>query len=312
MSTPTRREFLKKALKCTAIGLGTAPLATSLLSGCKALEALPGTGLNANPATAAGLLDKAKAIKKAYDSTIITPEQEYFIGRAVAAMIIGKYPVYQDEKATQYIRVMGHTLASVSDMPETFGGYHFAIQDTEEINALSAPGGFVFVTRGLLRCCEHEDALAGVLAHEIGHIQNKDGLNAIKQSRYTSTGMAMAMESGGTLAGPQIAMVTDTFGAIATDIVKTFISKGFSRTQERSADKEAITIMKRIGYDPNGLVDMLKLMDKKLVSGTFDFMKTHPAPKQRIQDIQDIIGAYSAVKQHSTRQKRFETALAKV
>ena len=78
------------------------------------------------------------------------------------------------------------TLSKTSDLPETFGGYHFLILDSDEINAFAAPGGFIFVTRGLLRCCKHEDAAAAVLAHEIGHVELRHGLQAIKKSRITT------------------------------------------------------------------------------------------------------------------------------
>ena len=81
----------------------------------------------------------------------ITPEQEHYIGRSVAAVILSKYRYCNHRNGQRYVNVMGQTLAQASDRPETFGGYHFLILDTDEINALSAPGGFVFVTKGAAR-----------------------------------------------------------------------------------------------------------------------------------------------------------------
>ena len=82
----------------------------------------------------------------------ITPEQEYYIGRAVAANILTTSKVWNDQKATTYLNVLERALSLYSDRPETFGGYHLLIMDTDEINAFSAPGGLILVSRGLLRC----------------------------------------------------------------------------------------------------------------------------------------------------------------
>ncbi len=76
--------------------------------------------------------------------------------------------------------MLGQSLVIFSDRPETFGGYHFLLLDSNEINAFAAPGGLILVTRGMLQCCANEDELAAVLAHEIAHVEKKHGLTAIK------------------------------------------------------------------------------------------------------------------------------------
>jgi predicted Zn-dependent protease len=87
------------------------------------------------------------------------------------------------------------------------------------------------------------------------------------------------------------------------------VNNGYSRNFERQADIAAVTILKRVGYDPNGLVSMLKMMDKNLTPGSPDFAKTHPSPASRITDIKKQIGNYAKVKQPKARQKRFLAAL---
>jgi predicted Zn-dependent protease len=92
------------------------------------------------------LFKVGQAVAKTFQD--ITPEQEYYIGRAVGAIVAGKYKPYQNQKSTFYLNVLGQTLAQASDRPETFGGYHFAILESDEINAFAAPGGLIFVSRG--------------------------------------------------------------------------------------------------------------------------------------------------------------------
>jgi beta-barrel assembly-enhancing protease len=86
-------------------------------------------------------------------------------------------------------------------MPETFGGYHFLILDSDEINAFAAPGGLIFVTRGMLRCCDSEDAVAAVLAHEVGHVQHQHGIQTIRKPALTSAFTILAAEGAGPWAG---------------------------------------------------------------------------------------------------------------
>ena len=78
---------------------------------------------------------------------------------------------------------VGDTVARKSSRPNPFRGYHFAVLDTQELNAFACPGGTIFITRGLIQTCQNEDQLAAVLAHEVGHVVNKDGINSISQAR---------------------------------------------------------------------------------------------------------------------------------
>ncbi len=146
------------------------------LAGCATV-----TQMATQAAQGSGMIteDQATSINRTADTWIksaeeITPEQEYYIGRSVAASILQDYPALDDRKANAYLNTLGQTLAMASDRPETFGGYHFLLLDTDEINAFAAPGGLILVSRGLVNCCRNEDELASVLAHEIAHVQNLD------------------------------------------------------------------------------------------------------------------------------------------
>jgi len=253
----------------------------------------------------AGSIKKAgSAIGKTFES--ITPEQEYYIGRTVGAVIINKYRAYDNEAANHYLNLLGQSLAQFSDRPETFGGYHFLLMDSNEINAFSAPGGLIFISRGMLSCCKNEDALAAVLAHEIGHVEHQHGLQAIKKSRLNSAFTILATESAKQFGGQDLKDLTTAFEGSINDITATMMNSGYARSCEKEADKSAVEIMKRSGYDPNGLTAMLMEMKKRLKPDGLDFAKTHPSPDSRIADITQWIGPYQQVTMPINRQVRFE------
>ncbi|MBW2091638.1 MAG: hypothetical protein JRI34_05880, partial [Deltaproteobacteria bacterium] len=168
MTDFSRREFLSQAGRWTFLGLGAAPALSLFISSC-ATTMTATSKITTTIGVKAGALDeeKAEAIQKEVTEAAksfrdFTPEQEYYIGRAVGATILNQYRPYEEPEANLYLNLLGQTLAQFSELPETFNGYHFLILDADDINALSAPGGLIFVSRGLLRCCEHEDALAAV------------------------------------------------------------------------------------------------------------------------------------------------------
>jgi predicted Zn-dependent protease len=314
--TVDRREFLRRAGRWT-LGLGLLPGAGALLQGCAEMGQLGAAG--AQIAQSANLIseDQAQSITRsgqAMGRTFeeITPVQEYYIGRSIGAVILEKYPPYRAPDANRYLNLLGQTLATASEKPNTYGGYHFLILDSDDINALAAPGGHIFITRGLLRCCAHEDAAAAVLAHEIGHVQRQHGLRAIQTSRLTNALTIIGAESAKQFGGADLANLTEAFEGALNDIAQTLINNGYSRNLEYEADADAAAILKRLGYDPNGLVDMLQVMDQKLKPGGLDFAKTHPDPKDRIRRVQKILGPYQPVRAPGARQRRFQSAMRRV
>ncbi|HWB18847.1 MAG TPA: M48 family metalloprotease [Phycisphaerales bacterium] len=244
---------------------------------------------------------------KAWELDQLTPENEYYIGRAVAANLIGRYGVWSNPDAARYVSLVGYTCAASSDMPETFAGYRFIILDSDEINAFGAPGGYVLVTRGILKECKDEDALAAVLSHEIGHVQNRDGLNAIKKSEMWKTGL----QEGTKLAAQgDIAAATGLFDKLIDGFVEEVINKGYSRDAERKADASGVTIMTAAGYDAHGMLDMLEQMKMNWTPGSA-MGKTHPSPDQRLAKITPLVTAPRR-SVPPAQQTRFNTALGQL
>ena len=239
----------------------------------------------------------------------ITPEQEYYVGRAVGATIVSQFGAVNNPAATEYLNLVGQTLAAASDRPETFKGYHFLIMNSDDINAFAAPGGFIFVSKGMLKLCTTEDELAAVLAHEVAHVQLKHAINAIDKSRLTQALMTTLAEAGKNLGGQQLKDLTAAFEGSIGDITKKLVNSGYARGQERDADKVAVTIMPRVGYDPHALAVVLQRMSTK-VEPEKGFGKTHPPPTERIKDLQTLLGAGAVAAAPAARQQRFAQAMA--
>lgn len=289
--------------------------AVLLFSGCQAM--LTGTTKVTAQAEKAGVIspetrqtvDKKGEVIAEADAKRkeeFTPEQEYYLGRSVAAVILNKYPPHTNPPANEYLNLIGQALAQASDMPEIFLGYRVLVLNSDEINAFATPGGHIFITKGLLRCCRTEDAVAAVLAHEIGHIQLKHGVQAIKQERTIQLGKTIAAELGAE-------KLLESFSGAIGDFTNMMINTGYSRPFEYAADDVAQTLLRRLGYDPNGLIEVLMVMEKKLKPEDAGFGKTHPAPQDRIEKVQKKTGIkYSPVLTPNARQARYMKAAGSI
>lgn len=252
----------------------------------------------------------ARAVSRSAEE--FTPEQEYYLGRSVGAVILGRYRPYVSDPLNRYVNVLGQSLAQASDQPALFGGYHFLVLDSEEINAFATPSGLVFVTKGLLKCCQSEDGLAAVLAHEIGHIQLRHGMQAIEKARVTEALATIALEGTKAFGKRELAALAENFGGAISDIAATLINSGYSRAFEYEADRAAVQIVRRLGYDPNALPEMLAVMAGRLKPGGLDFARTHPPPAERISELKKAGLSFAPVKPIPARQKRFQKALGEI
>jgi len=284
-----------------------------MTTGCESINQL--TELGTQIAVASGSISSndaasinrtTRAVTKTFAD--ITPEQEYYIGRTVAATVLGVYQPLPIAKLNAYVNVLGQTLAQFSNRPETFGGYHFLVLDSDDINAFAAPGGLILVTRGLIECCQTEDELASVLAHEIGHVEKLHGLRAIRTGRLNSALTILAVESAKTLAGDELAEVAQAFDESINEITTTLMNSGYSRKLEFEADAAAIQILRKSGYQPGALVAMLENMAQKWDPSRHDFSATHPPPADRIKQLKRK-GVTAEGSPVAARQKRFGAAM---
>jgi len=288
-------------------------LAVFLLASCAAVQQgadiLAGAG-KISESDRQAISKTSQAVSATFSE--ITEEQEYYIGRSVAALILSQYPAYDNPALTNYINTLGQAIVYSSDRPEIYAGYHFLILDTEEVNALSAPGGFIFISKGLVRRCRNEEMLASILAHEVGHVCAKHGLQAIKKSRLVDAFRVIGQEAARRYGPEELAELTTAFEGALGDVVETLVVRGYDRKYEYEADELAVKFDLAVGYSPKGLTDFLQTMvgDSSTASGK-GWFKTHPSAEQRIEKVKNRLRAVSSVPDEAqVRTKRFQQSMA--
>ncbi len=290
--------------------IGTGLALFLILSGCADMARV-GTAIGQQtgqitPEESQRIVKMAEQTEKA--ARPMTEQEEYYLGRAVAATILNQYRVYNNGRLTRYVNEIGQTVALSSDRPITYGGYHFALLDTEEINALSCPGGLIFITRGMLKQARNEEELAAILAHEVGHVSHRDGIAAIQRARWAEVVTAMGTEAAKRLTGAELAKVLSLFEGSVNDVTKTLLVNGYSRDQEAAADQSALTILYRAGYDPHGLTNILQVLEKGKSAGPGGgIFTTHPGLQERISKASATIteNHWPSVS-HLVRDQRFQ------
>lgn len=303
----SRRDFIHRAGKFGLVGTGAYAL-SSILHGCISVGGSNMSSTLSQIVQYSGSAVKvAQAGMKAFDD--FTPEQEYYIGRTVGAIVLEKYKPFTNKQTNHYINVLGQSLSLVSDLPETYNGYHLLVLDSDDINAFATPSGLIFVSRGMLRCCNNEGELAAVLAHEVGHVQLKHGLQSIKKGRYAEFGSILAMETTKALTDSEVSQLVESFEGTINDITTTMINNGYSRAFEEDADISAVAIMQRLGYNPVSLINMLETMNSKLKPEGLDFAKTHPSPENRIKYLNKIVTTKKEPTFSNAQNKRFQEAI---
>jgi predicted Zn-dependent protease len=284
-------------------------LSTGILFSCGTVAVV------AQIAGAVGLVDPNLAAAVAVSATAIgsaaeeiTPEQEYFIGRAVSANILSTYRIWDEKpELTEYLNLICNAIVINSPRPDIFNGYKVAILDTDEINAFASSGGHIFITRGLVNAANSEDALAAVIAHEIAHIQLQHGIRAIRTSRITQALLVTGTAAAGVATGMNVNELTDVFNETVGEIVTTMVNNGFSQSQEFDADNTAMALMAASGYNPSALIEMLQSLTSVQRPGV-GFGRTHPTPEQRINNANRTINNFNVPDNSAVRRARFAAA----
>ncbi|GHV95760.1 hypothetical protein AGMMS50293_20800 [Spirochaetia bacterium] len=252
-----------------------------------------------------------------YAITEITPQEEYYLGRAVGAAILANYTIWTARPdLVDYANKICAAIVINSSKPEIYNGYHVALLDSDEINAFATPGGHIFITRGLVTTTASEDALAAVIAHEIAHIQMRHSVKAITTSRITQAIMAGSgstrekAEEIANATGLDLNTVAAIFNEAAGEMTSALVNNGYAQVQEFNADYTAVTLLAASGYSPQGLTDMLRELERTQKSrpgSGFNngFSQTHPTPAQRLSAVQTTIGLYRPGDTRSYRQSRF-------
>ena len=251
-------------------------------------------------------LNQLGEIGSALDAAFVpaSEEDEQEAGRDAASILLGASPVLDDAQLNAYINRVGRWVALHSDRPDL--NWRFAVLDDADINAFAAPGGYVFITKGMLARLGSEAELAGVLGHEIAHVTEKHHLAAMrKQAGMKLMGIAAsaAMEDQGYDA-EQLAPLMKA--------AKNMYTRGLDRKDEYRADQLGVVLAARAGYDPYGLPAVLQTLDRMNPdSGALSLLiKTHPRPADRLQRLDEaMLGQLDRLTGSVTGDQRFRQVM---
>ena len=220
--------------------------------------------------------DKLKSVKEKL-KVLKEPSEadEIEIGKGVAANLLGAAPPVNDPQLQSYVNRVGQWVAMHTDRPNL--SWHFAVLDTNTVNAFATPGGYIFITRGMLLRMRDEAELAGVLAHEATHVVEKHALKTMRKGALAG------------LAGDSLSNYAEKNGkADLTKIVSAgteIYARGLDKEDEFAADRAGVVIAARAGYDPYGLPSVLQTLasiNPKDDAVTLMF-KTHPDSETRLE-----------------------------
>jgi predicted Zn-dependent protease len=232
-----------------AVALALAALVLELLTGCAT-----------NPVTGRR------------EFSLVSTAQEDQMGREGYTAVVAEFGIYGDSTVQRYVNGVGQRLAKVSHLPDL--DWHFTVIDDPAVNAFAMPGGYIYITRGILAHLNSEAQLAGVLGHEIGHVTHRHSAEQLTRQQISGLGLGLA-----SLLSPTVSR----YSAVAQQALGLMFLK-FSRTNETEADELGVDYSTKAGYDPDEIPPtyaMLKRVGERAGQRLPGFMSTHPDPGDR-------------------------------
>lgn len=233
------------------------------------------------PAQQGNAIDLVKLLSQSVEQ--IDEPKEIEIGRQLAAVLLGSKPLHPDMQLQRYVNQLGRWISLQSSRPNL--PWTFAVLDDNGYNAFAAPGGYVFVTKGLIDQVRDEAELAGILAHEITHVTGKHHLKAMRKT--ARAGLVTQVVSS--------QLNNNLGGAISSQLLslgKDLYSKGLDQDDEFDADRSGVALAAAAGFDPYGLVSALtQLRTATPDNPAFTLtLSTHPAAQLRLDQLEQAMG----------------------
>lgn len=270
-------------------------LSTLALGGCSQQQA---DAFMRNINESGGLQQSLKNLREP------TQAEEIEIGDGVAETLLGARPLLDDPELQRYVNTVGMWVALQSERPDL--PWHFGVNDSDHINAFAAPGGYIIVTRGMMKQLRNEAELAGVLGHEVAHVTQKHHLKALRKSAMVNLlGAGVAAASAESkhaelvqkLAGP----------------TKDLYARGLDKADEFEADRIGVVLAARAGFDPYGLPAVLTTLGAADPKDNFLTLlyKTHPLPQVRLDALEPGLATLDGIQapQNATRFQQFTRRL---
>jgi predicted Zn-dependent protease len=248
-------------------------------------------------------VDLANMVKSAGNLREVKEPEELQIGQSMTETLLGARPLYDDPELQRYVNEVGLWVALQSERPNL--PWHFGVNDSDYINAFAVPGGYIIVTKGMLKQLRNEAELAGVLGHEVAHVTQKHHLKALRKTAFAN------------LLGEGVNAAADNRqGELVKKLAgptKELYARGLDKSDEFEADRMGVVLATRAGYDPYGLPAVLTTLasaDPKDNYLTLLF-KTHPLPQARLDQLAPGLMALDSIKgpQNVTRFQNYTKKL---
>lgn len=252
--------------------------------------------------------ERGNAISEGFkDKREIQQSEKYFIGRSVGASILVKpgYSLYDDGDVTEYVNLVGQSIAkTVDEVGDPYQGFHFAVVDSPNVDAFSLPGGFVFVSTGLLKATASEEELAGVLSHEIAHVQAEHAMSAIDKAAVLGAVVELGFAIGEATDHAKDVKTLKKAASVLDESVASIIDKvllrGYDKSMEFDADAAGSRYLAKAGYSPDGVRTFLSHLPEGTGGG---WGSTHPSPGDRMSRLSNLPAAFGAANPGAVAQR---------
>jgi len=230
-------------------------------------------------------------------------QEDVETGRENSAQVDKQLPLLNDAEALNYVNSLGKRLVAFAPNNHAEYVWQFRIVNSSEINAFALPGGYIYVNRGVFDAAENEAQLAGVIAHESGHVVMRHGTHIASQAVLAQGGLAI------------LNAILGQSGSLTTQLTQLGLGLGVdslllknSRTAETQADEVGTYILYQAGYDPRAMVPFFQIIAKKYPQRTLQFFSDHPNPENRIRDVDQEIAQLGPPHGGRTDDGEFDSA----
>ncbi|MDL2337899.1 MAG: M48 family metalloprotease [Pseudomonadota bacterium] len=236
------------------------------------------------------------------ERTVMSESSEIAEGRKGHEQVLTEYGVYPNPQLQAYVNELGQRLASQSERSTL--EWHFTVLDSPEINAFALPGGYVYVTRGIMAYMESEADLAGVIGHEIGHVTARHGAQRATRQQSAGFGVMAATLLGAVLEGAGVNGAGQMASQVSQSVAAGYIAT-YGREQESQADRLGAEYLSRSHYDPRNMIDVIQVLknqerfadDTARAEGRApqphnNWLASHPSNDKRLEDITQIAQGY--------------------
>jgi len=264
------------------IPLGSLLLSAALLSGCGSAIVNPVTGQS--------------------ERSVMNEQEEVAEGAKGHQEVLKEYGAYNNAAVQSYVDALGQKLAAKSHRSQL--KWHFTVLDSPEINAFALPGGYVYVTRGIMAYMESEADLAGVIGHEIGHVTARHGAQRATSQQNAGLGVLAASVLGVVLESQGVSGAGRMAGDLSQTVAAGLIAS-YGREQELQADGLGAEYLARSIYDPRNMIDVINVLknqerfaadlakaEGRPVPSGSDWLASHPSNDQRLQTITQLAAQY--------------------